>query len=325
MTVNFKTLRSFVAAVDAGSLSSAAQRLHVAQPALSQHIASLEEHFGRRLLNRSNAGVTATRAGLELYRHAGLILSHLEQAERELASHDDTAAISGNVSVGLATYSTASILSLPLLQAVRRDYPGINLFINDNFGLLLSEMVVSGRMDMAVIYAAKPIKGLALHPLLTEDLCLIAPAGMTLPQAAEPTIALRSLAGLDLLLPSRTHFLRWIIDEAFASVGVTPRITAEIESVATLGQAIEAGLGATILPSASASVWTQKLDARPVTRRIVEPGLQATLSLCVADNVPMSEQARVVLDILRQQIAGLFENGRHIGVRDAAPSVAQDV
>lgn len=322
MTVNFKTLRSFVAAVDAGSLSSAAQQLRVAQPALSQHIASLEEHFGQRLLNRSNAGVTPTRAGLALYRHAGLMLSHLEQAERELAAHDDTTSVSGNVSVGLATYSTASILSLPLLQVVRREYPGINLFINDNFGLLLSEMVVSGRMDMAVIYAAKPIKGLTLHPLLTEDLCLIAPGGMALPQAGDSTIELRSLGGIGLLLPSRTHFLRWIIDEAFASVGITPRITAEIESVATLSQAIDAGLGATILPSAS--VTAQNLGARLSIRRIVEPGLQATLSLCVADQAPMSQQARIVLDLLRQQIAGLFEEERHIGVRDAAPSARPD-
>ena len=112
MTVNFKTLRSFVTAVDAKSLSAAAQQLRVAQPALSQHIASLEEHFKHRLLNRSNAGVTPTRTGTELYRHAQIILSHLEQMERELASRSESSFISGPVSVGLATYSTASILSI---------------------------------------------------------------------------------------------------------------------------------------------------------------------------------------------------------------------
>jgi len=241
--------------------------------------------------------------------------------EHELANRSEASFISGPVSVGLATYSTASILSMPLLQAVRREYPEINLFINDNFGLVLSEMVMTGRMDMAIIYAAGPMKGVTLQPLLTEDLCLIAPPGMQLPAGSEQTIALRSLAEMDLLLPSRTHFLRRLIDEAFARIGVTPRITAEIESAATLRQAIEAGVGATILPSASAH--EPSAAAPPLIRRIVEPGLQATVSLCVPDHLPMSDQARAVLDILRRQIDDLFVDGRLVGIRapeaDATP------
>ena len=320
MTVNFKTLRSFVTAVDAKSLSAAAQQLRVAQPALSQHIASLEEHFKHRLLNRSNAGVTPTRTGTELYRHAQIILSHLEQMERELASRSESSFISGPVSVGLATYSTASILSMPLLQAVRREYPDISLFINDNFGLVLSEMVMTGRMDMAVIYAAGPMKGVTLQPLFTEALCLIAPPGLPLPPGSDTAVALRALADIDLLLPSRTHFLRRLIDEAFARIGVAPRITAEIESAATLRQAIEAGVGATILPSASAR---ESSHAAPlVVRPIAEPALQATVSLCVADHLPMSDQARAVLEILRQQIGTLFADGRLVGIRAPEPQAA---
>lgn len=318
MTVNFKTLKSFVTAVDARSLSAAAAQLGVAQPALSQHIASLEEHFKLKLLNRSNAGVAPTAAGNELYRHAQIMLSHLEQVERELMNRTDESFISGPVSIGLATYSTASALSMPLLQAVRSTYPGVNLFINDNFGLVLSEMVMTGRLDMAIIYAGSPMKGLTLQPLLTEDLFLIAPPGMALEQQDGQSIALRALAGVDLLLPSRMHFLRRMVDEAFARVGVMPNIRAEIESAETLRQAIQAGVGATILPSALADF--PPAANPPVIRRIVEPGLQATVSLCVPDHLPMSDQARAVLEILRQQIGKLFEAGRLEGIR--APEAA---
>ncbi|VTU31849.1 LysR substrate-binding domain-containing protein [Variovorax sp. PBL-E5] len=315
MTVNFKTLKSFVTAVDARSLSAAAHQLSVAQSALSQHIASLEDHFRHRLLNRSNAGVTPTRAGSELYRHAQLILSHLEQAERDLAERSDASFIAGAVSVGLATYSTASILSMPLLQAVRREYPQVNLFINDNFGLVLSEMVMTGRMDMAIIYAGSPIKGVTLQPLLTEELFLIAPAGMPLPASDDQTIPLRALAGIDLLLPSRMHFLRRLLDDEFARIGIAPRIIAEIESASTLHQAIDAGLGATVLPSALADLSSPA--GKTVIRRIVEPDLQATISLCVTDHLPMSDQAGAVLGILRKQIDDLFVEGRLIGIRAA--------
>lgn len=318
MTVNFKTLKSFVTAVEARSLSAAAAQLHVAQPALSQHIASLEEHFKHKLLNRSNAGVTPTPAGNELYRQAQIMLSHLEQVERELMNRTDESFISGPVSVGLATYSTASALSMPLLQAVRGAYPGVNLFINDNFGLVLSEMVMTGRLDMAIIYAGSPMKGLTLQPLLTEDLFLIAPPGMEL-EHDDQTIALRALAGIDLLLPSRMHFLRRMVDEAFARIGVVPNIRAEIESAETLRQAIQAGVGATILPSALADF--PPAANPPVIRRIVEPGLQATVSLCVPDHLPMSDQARAVLEILKEQIDNLFAAGRLAGIRvpEAAP------
>lgn len=323
MTVNFKTLRSFVTAVDVRSLSAAAQQLNLAQSALSQHIASLETHFRHRLFNRSNAGVTPTAAGSELYRHAQLILSHLEQAETQLTGRDDLRFTAGAVSVGLATYSTASALSLPLLQAVRGEYPDINLFINDNFGLTLSEMVMTGRMDMAVIYSGSPMKGLTLRPLLTEDLFLIAAPSLDLPDPGAPTIPLRALGGVDLLLPGRMHFLRRLIDDEFARIGIVPRIAAEIESATTLRQAIDAGIGATILPAATAQA---SVGLHPLTlRRIVEPALHATISLCVTDHLPMSDPAQAVLGVLRRQVDSLFAaGGGAIGIRepDDAPGAA---
>ena len=187
MAVNFKTLKSFVTAVDSMSLSAAANSLHIAQPALSQQIAALKNHFEQKLLIRSNAGVTPTVAGSELYRHAVLILSHLEQAEVEVARKPNI--VCGTVAVGLATYSTTSTLSTALLKAVRSEYPNVNLFINDNFGLVLSEMVMTGRMDMAIIYAPAQMKGVTLTPILIEDLYFIAPPGTKLPEGGDDDCA----------------------------------------------------------------------------------------------------------------------------------------
>ena len=310
MSVNFKTLRSFVTAVETKSLSAAALQLHLAQPALSQQIASLELHFKQKLLTRSSTGVKPTSAGSDLYRHAQLILSHLEQAEREVSSRND--GISGNVSVGLATYSTTSTLSTPLLMAVRRQYPDVNLFINDNFGLVLSEMVMTGRIDMAIIYAANSMKGVRLTPLLMEDLFLIAPPGSRLPDPDSKTIALAAIDGMNMLLPSRTHFLRRLIDSHCAQAGILPHVTAEIESASTLREAIEAGLGATILPAALANTF--RGPDRPVVRRIDEPRIQTTVSLCVSDHLPMTEHALAVLNILQSLISELVDAQPYSGI-----------
>lgn len=301
MTVNFKTLRSFVTAVESRSLSAAAQALRVAQPALSQHIAALEDHFKQKLLLRSSAGVTPTAGGRELYRHAALMLAQLDQAERDVARM--ASGLSGTVSVGLATYSTTSLLSTPLLKSVRERHPDISLFINDNFGLVLSEMVMTGRMDMAIIYAPKQLKGVVLQPLLVEELFFIAPPGTALPAGSDDAIALADIAGMDLLLPGRTHYLRRLIDTAFAKLQVQPRVVAEIESAQTLREAIEAGLGATILPRALAGTFTGA--AAPIVRRVVQPTIETTVSLCVSDHLPMSEPALAVRDILAQLVEDL--------------------
>ncbi|MDB5830079.1 MAG: LysR family transcriptional regulator, nitrogen assimilation regulatory protein, partial [Variovorax sp.] len=311
MTVNFKTLKSFVTAVDVRSLSAAAAQLGVAQPALSQHIASLEEHFKVKLLNRSSAGVAATIAGGKLYRQALVMLTHLEQIEREL-DVDDAQGIGGPVALGLATYSTASALSIPLLQAVRREHPAVNLFINDNFGLILSEMVMTGRLDMAIIYGGNPVKGIELQPLLTEELFLIAPAGLSLPGAPDEPLHLAELGDIDLLLPSRLHTLRQVVDDAFASIGVTPNIRAEIESAATLRQAIDMGIGATILPSALANF--SRAARPPMQRKIVGPSLRATVSLCLATNRVFTPQAKAVLTLLRACITDLLASGQSDGI-----------
>jgi LysR family transcriptional regulator, nitrogen assimilation regulatory protein len=84
MSVDFKKLKSFVKIVDTGSVSRAAGILRVAQPALSQQIASLEQHFKHQLLLRSNVGITPTEAGLILYRHAQIMLKQIEQAQTDI-------------------------------------------------------------------------------------------------------------------------------------------------------------------------------------------------------------------------------------------------
>lgn len=312
MTVNFKTLNSFVKAVDCKSLSAAAQQLHIAQPALSQQISLLESHFSQKLLIRSNVGVTPTDAGRELYRHALMMLQQLEAAEFEVPRTANK--VQGTVSVGLATYSSVSVLATPLLQRVRQEYPHVNVFINDNFGLVLSELVLSGSIDMAVIYGPPTVRGVKVQPLLVEELFLIEPPlASSQPLTSEP-VPLASLAQTELLLPGRTHLLRQLIEKAFAEAGIRPRVTAEIESLSTLRDAIEAGLGATILPWAVANTFSGPYP--PVIRRVAGPTLEATVYLCIPENKPLSDSALAVADILSQLVRELASSGQAYGIQE---------
>ncbi len=302
MIIDFRKLQSFVKIVDAGSISRAASLLNTAQPALSQQIAALEQHFGQQLLIRSTSGVAPTEAGLALYRHALFLLRHLEQVQLDVSRASQT--LAGHVSVGLATYSTTSALSLPIIQEVRRQYPGITLHINDSFGQILSELVMSGRMDMAVIYAGQPIKGTHLQSLFSEELFLVTGPGFAETQAFDGPVELRQLEGVPLVLPGRTHFLRKLIDEAFARARVAPVVVAEIESVASLAAAVREGIGASILPMSVASGTAGLENAR--IHGLVKPAIQAKVALCTPDPTPMSEPAIAVRSVILKVVAGLM-------------------
>ena len=294
--MNLRRLKYFVKIVDIGSLTQAADVLHIAQPALSQQIATLEGEFRQQLLVRTKRGVTPTEAGQVLYRHAQIILRQFELAQSDV-NHSGRS-LSGQVSVGLAPGTAASALALPLLKAVRARHPSILLYLNENFGTTLSELVMNGRMDMAVLYAGKtPVHGLSFRSLLMEPLFLVVPRD-TFSQFTN--IDLTRVNELDLLLPRPYNYLRKYLDEAFASLQLTAHVVAEIESASTLSAAVAAGLGATILPESAARVMADSIQAHLC--RIVSPSIELPLALCESDHLPLSEPAQAVKDIILELV-----------------------
>lgn len=305
--MNLRRLKYFVKIVDVGSLTLASEILHVAQPALSQQLATLEGEFNQKLLLRTQQGVVATEAGKVLYRHAQTILRQFDQARADVLNAGRS--LAGQVSVGLAPGTAASTLALKLLQTVQGRHPQIVLHINENFGTTLCDVVRSGRMDMAVLYGGEsPAQGLSFDPLLTEDLCVVAPAELV---SRDGDLALSDLRNIDLLLPCTSNQLRRYLDQAFASVQVVPRVVAEMESSSTLAAAIASGVGATILPVSIARSVAATASASVC--RLVSPTIEVPLSLCASDHLPLSEPAQVVKGILLELVGGLdLAGGLHM-------------
>ena len=298
--MNFKRLRYFAKVVDVGSLTQAAELLHVAQPALSQQIVTLEAEVRQQLLIRTPRGVTPTEAGKTLYRHAQLILRQVEQARTDMAA--DRLGVSGPVSVGLAPGTAASALAVPLISAVRTKHPGIILYLNENYGTTLSELIMNGRMDLAVLYGNRPIHGLSFLKLLDEELFLV---GAT---ATSGPVRLAELENLELFLPRPYNIVRKLVDEHFMRAGMTPRVVAEVESAVTLKAIVADGLGATILPASMAREVAG--THHDWCRRIVEPTIRAPLTLCQSDHLPLSEPAEVVKSILLDLASALIRDDR---------------
>ncbi len=309
-----RKLYYFLTAADCGSYAKAARELKVSQSTLSEHVSSLEAQLGRTLLTRGPRGVSVTEAGKVLYRHAQLIVRQVRQAELDVRQVSDVAF--GPVSLGLATYGAAATLALPILHRVKERCPDVLLRINDNFAGTLSESVINGRIDLAIVYGIGPLKGLRLRGLFVEELFLFAAESAVIPGPANGPVNLADLAGMRLLLPSAIHFLRQLIEGAFARIGARLEIAAEIDSFATLRDALRANLGISILPHAAIveAAARDRLQIRPIR----QPRLEATVSLGVSDQLPTTDSVRAVEHIILQLVDESTAAGAWPGVRPLA-------
>lgn len=304
--MDIRRLRCFLKIVDTGSLTRAAAALNVAQPALSQQLASLEAHFRQKLLVRSQQGVTPTEAGRVLYRHAQSLLRQFEQCESDVSR--GAASLSGAVSVGVAPYSAGSTISLALLKAVREKYPDVVLHVVEGFAVAFSELIMNGRLDMAVMHGAGPMRGVRFHHLVNEEFFLVVATDAAPPVLSRENCALSDLVELPLLAPSRVNFVRKAIDAAFAAIHRTPPIVAEVESLETLRDAVADGVGATILPWSVANRIAIPGRCRLVA--IGEPKIEDAISIGVSDHIPLSEAAVAVRAVLLDLALAAVNSGR---------------
>lgn len=164
--MNLRRLKYFVKIVDIGSLTQAAEVLHIAQPALSQQVATLESELDQKLLVRTKRGVTSTEAGKVLYSHARAILQQGELAQRAVGNVGQI--VSGQVSIGLAPGTSSSPRIRPLLQAVRDQYPQMTVYLHENSSAALNEKGRRGQLDMAVHYDPAVFSGVSSVPLLKK-------------------------------------------------------------------------------------------------------------------------------------------------------------
>lgn len=308
-----RRLYSFVKVVDAGSITRAADLLHIAQPALSQQMTALEAQFGQRLLLRSKQGVEPTEAGRELYRHARTILRQLEQAHADVEVVGRE--LAGGVSVGLAPYSTVNALALPLLSVVRARHPRVLLHL-DEIGGVLSEALMTGRMDMALLYDRGPIRGVDFEPLLTEELVLVGPHDLLPATAADAAIAVSDLAEVPLLLPGPSHTIRQVVEEALTAASTAANVVAEVDTLSLTTRAVRAGLGATILPE---SIADRTVRRGNLSSRRLSPTLTVHVSLGTASGQTLSRPAEAVRALLHEVLDGYLRRTLPLGGEDAHP------
>ncbi|HTH62067.1 MAG TPA: LysR family transcriptional regulator [Paraburkholderia sp.] len=295
--MELRQLRYFLSVVEHGSMGKAALELGVVTSALSQQISRLESELSTRLLQRTSSGVVPTDAGLAFWRQAQLALRHVDDAA--LAAR--AARLAGHVSVGMAP-STASVLGVAFMQAMRERYPDVRLHIVENLSGHLSSMLSARQIDLAVLFREEPAQRWSVMSLLDERLFVIGQPDLAgMPSGA--SVRLGRLGKLPLILPSGTHGLRALLTAEFRRARYEPKIVAEVDGLALLMDVVRAGVGATIQPGAALARPENAVLASVLVAdtHATRPNLIASVS---DDELsPAGLAARVVLvDVARQLV-----------------------
>ena len=296
--MDLKQLEYFVRVAELGSFTRAAIALDIAQPALSRQVRLLEVELRQTLLTRNGRGAVPTEAGKLLLAHSRGILHQVERAKEELGRVRGS--LAGRVAVGLPT-SLARVLTVPLTRAFRSQMPDATISISEGLSVAMQESLVTGRLDIAVLYNAQPTTEVEIAPLLEEDLLLVQlrPPGLEADPPAGP-ISLRDVSQLPLVIPSRPNAIRMHIESAMANIGCRPHIALEIDGVSAILDLVADGAGCAVL-SRNAVASSVRPSAFTV-RTIHGPVLRTQVSLATSSLRPATLTQQATLKLLRDTV-----------------------
>ncbi|MFJ3776294.1 LysR substrate-binding domain-containing protein [Streptomyces sp. NPDC090075] len=234
----------------------AAQRLHVAQSALSQQLKQLERELGTTLFTRSTRRVELTEAGRHLVRHARSILAEVERAEQQMALL--AAGRAGRVSIGFVGTATYDVLP-QIARTVRAQLPDVDLELR---GELLNPALIEGlrdgTYDLALLRSCDPMDDTVdFTALRSERLVAALPTSHRL--AGQDRIPLSALADEPFVVhPSRERSsMHGRVLAACARAGFEPSPVIEVGETSTLVVFVAAGHGVALVPE---SVQSLRLD-----------------------------------------------------------------
>jgi DNA-binding transcriptional LysR family regulator len=305
-------LKTLIHVAELGSLSKAADRLRIAQPALSRQIRLLEKELGATLFERHGRGMVITAVGREVLDHAVRVMAELE-AIRNVSS-SGALSFSGQVSIG-TTPTVAEIVTVPLVRKIQQAHPQLSVRLSSAFTGHLLDWLQRGELELAVSYDPQPIRSLRIVPVMMERLFLVSACdgGLTM----DAPVRFVSLQDRELVLPSQRHGLRGIMEDCARQAGVQLRANIEADSFGAMIDLVRNGVGSTVLPLAPIHglVESGALCAAP----LIDPVPERKLVLAYPADRPVSAAAQFVAKTFTDIAADLVARNIWVGRTLAAP------
>ncbi len=270
--MEFRSLFYFVRIAELGSITRAASHLRVAQPALTRQVQRLEDELGVALFTRVNRGVRLTEAGQKLRESANRILRDVERTGDEIRAQD--AHPSGKIILGV-TPTMCPVLVPELFAWMRLHYPMIDLKVVHAGMVRLEEMLIDGRIDLALMSELSRSRMIVSTPLAEEEMVLVTKPG------ARPhgVVGANELRRTPLILGDG---LRAAMDALLAGFGIELKVAIELNDHETIRLMVQQGVGASILPHSS--VARECARGLAEAHRLTADGIFRKLALGTAAN-----------------------------------------
>lgn len=294
--LDLRPIRYFVRIAEEKSFTAAAERLHIAQPALSRQIKRLEEDLAVELFTRGRRGIQLTEAGELLLQRAYVILNQVQQTVHDVQSHVNTPR--GVVTVGIPP-TPAEFIAPVLLQHVKLNYPEIELRFFQGFSGQLQSKLLNNEISVAVMHDATQGDDFVITDLLQEHLWVIGKTG----SLDKQSYTFEEAVALPLVLPSRPNYLRILIDTYAERDDLKLNIVQRADGIGVLKALVRSGHGHTILTYGAVLPEMQQgtLDAVPIR----EPRIDWKLCVVVRRDQSRKPAFVVVQDSIRKIVDDL--------------------
>jgi len=273
MNITLRQLQAFIAVAIDGNFTRAAQRLHIAQSAISVLVRELEAELKVRLFDRTTRRVELTDAGREFRGSAEKLIADLEYAVRN--THDLVERKRGRLTIAAPPLLAAALLP-PVVAGFARDYPGVRVTLLDAGTDQIVARVKSGEADIGVGTFAADDEGLTRTRLARDYLMLFCQATHPLAAIAQPGWSALGDAALITLTPDSG--IRTLVEQGYQAAGLDMPVAFEVSQISTALALVEAGLGISVLP-AYAMAWAP--SAAIAARPLAEPRISREVAAIV--------------------------------------------
>lgn len=264
MTVTLRQIQAFLAVAELGTFTKAAERMRVAQPALSQLVRELEQALGIRLFDRTTRRVELTDAGREFHGASAKIVHDLDLAIQN--ANDLAERRRGRIAVAAPPLLAAALLPEAIAD-MREQHPGIRIAVLDARTDTIVEAVRTGRADCGLGTFAAVEDGIERVAMARDELMLFACAGS---RFAKPTVDWRELEGEPLITLTRDSGIRLLVEIGYETAGIPLLPTYEVSQITTALALVEARLGVAVLPTYALSAAPhRRLSARPLVNPVI--------------------------------------------------------
>ena len=250
--MNLQQLITFSTVISEGSMTAAAEKLFLTQPAVSQQIRNLEDEMGVNLLDRGSRHAKATVQGQLLYDYAKRIIALTQQAQVAIQTMGE--GVEGTLRIGTLNSLGLQLIS-PAMSAFMKHNTKISIQLNYQDGAQVLKAISEGNLDVAILpdvaieYGKEPAAGLVSRPLLKDEMWLVASGRESnLPDGVKVTdLVTKPYVRLTERYESFERLLKQSLDRA--KLDLQPAF--ETNNVGTLKRVIESGLGWGFLPAHS--------------------------------------------------------------------------